>query len=189
MWPYLSDNPLFMKGAGSSIAFQRRRKWHSFTGNKRQAQSGSARLFAQLEGGLYLEPSKTTVAHYQGNGLAMSARESRRNARAVRRAGSETDRTKIGRRGPHQSDAAQIATASADAIESAEQTAAGVRYKSPKPGRSRTVALSATVVEELASGRRKLLRLGVRTSDTTFVYTKEDGEPVPPRSLSQAGDR
>jgi len=31
----------------------------------------------------------------------------------------------------------------------------------------------------------ELLRLGVRQSDATFVYTRQDGEPMQPRSLSQ----
>jgi integrase len=74
-------------------------------------------------------------------------------------------------------------------VESAEQTAAGVRYKAPKSGRGRTVALSAMVTAELRQHRlvqaEELLGLGVRQSDTTFVYTRQDGEPMQPRSLSQ----
>ncbi|THD71886.1 MAG: site-specific integrase [Bradyrhizobium sp.] len=74
-------------------------------------------------------------------------------------------------------------------VESAEQTAAGIRYKPPKSGRGRTVALSATVTAELRQHRlaqaEELLGLGVRQSDTTFVYTRQDGEPMQPRSLSQ----
>jgi integrase len=31
----------------------------------------------------------------------------------------------------------------------------------------------------------ELLRLGVRQSDEAFLYTRQDGEPVQPRSLSQ----
>lgn len=75
-------------------------------------------------------------------------------------------------------------------VESAEQTAAGVRYKPPKSGRGRTVALSATMIEDLRAHRVKqaeeLLRLGVRQGDATFVYTREDGEPMQPRSLTHA---
>jgi integrase len=74
-------------------------------------------------------------------------------------------------------------------VESAEQTDAGVRYKPPKSGRGRTVALSAMVTTELRQHRlaqaEELLRLGVRQSDATFVYTRQDGEPMQPRSLSQ----
>ena len=74
-------------------------------------------------------------------------------------------------------------------VESAEQTAAGIRYKPPKSGRGRTVALSAMVTAELRQHRlaqaEELLGLGVRQSDMTFVYTRQDGEPMQPRSLSQ----
>jgi len=74
-------------------------------------------------------------------------------------------------------------------VESAEQTAAGIRYKPRKSGRGRTVALSAMVTTELRQHRlaqaEELLRLGVRQSDATFVYTRQDGEPMQPRSLSQ----
>lgn len=41
---------------------ERRRKWHSFLGNKREAQSECARLISALKGGTYLEPAKVTVA-------------------------------------------------------------------------------------------------------------------------------
>lgn len=40
----------------------RRRKWLTFVGTKRQAQSECARLICALEGGTYLEPAKVTVA-------------------------------------------------------------------------------------------------------------------------------
>src|SRR5437660_4811153 len=43
---------------------KRRRKWHSFTGTKRQAQIECARLISEMKGGTYLEPSKTTVAQF-----------------------------------------------------------------------------------------------------------------------------
>ena len=75
-------------------------------------------------------------------------------------------------------------------VESAEQTAAGVRYKAPKSGRGRAVALSGTVAEELRAHRlrqaEELLRLGIRQDDATFVYAREDGEPMQPRSLTHA---
>jgi integrase len=73
-------------------------------------------------------------------------------------------------------------------VSSAEQTKAGVRYKEPKSGRSRTVALSGTVVQELRSHRiaqaQELLRVGVRLSDETFVVAQADGSPLQPRSLT-----
>jgi integrase len=75
-------------------------------------------------------------------------------------------------------------------VESAEQTAAGVRYKPPKSGRGRAVAMSSTVIEELRVHRlqqaEELLRLGIRQSESTFVYAREDGEPMQPRSLTHA---
>jgi integrase len=41
---------------------ERRRRWHTFVGTKRQAQNECARLIAALQGGTYLEPAKITVA-------------------------------------------------------------------------------------------------------------------------------
>jgi integrase len=83
-----------------------------------------------------------------------------------------------------------LATGKIALVESAEQTAAGVRYKPPKSGRGRTVALSATMIEELRAHRVRqaegLLRLGIRQDDATFVYAREDGEPIQPRSLTHA---
>jgi integrase len=77
--------------------------------------------------------------------------------------------------------------------ESAEQTKAGVRYKSPKNGKGRTVALPAVVVAELRAHRlrqaQELLQLGVRLSDETFVCAREDGEPQQPNSIGHAWDR
>jgi hypothetical protein len=43
---------------------KRKRKWHSFQGTKREAQIKCAQLIAELEGGAYLEPNKTTLAQY-----------------------------------------------------------------------------------------------------------------------------
>jgi integrase len=43
---------------------KRRRKWHTFHGTKRQAESECARLIAELDGGSYVEPAKTTVRDY-----------------------------------------------------------------------------------------------------------------------------
>lgn len=71
-------------------------------------------------------------------------------------------------------DGAQIAI-----VESAEQTAAGVRYKETKTGHDRTVALSATMIDALREHRE-------RQPQTEFVYTREDGKPMQPRSLTRA---
>ena len=74
-------------------------------------------------------------------------------------------------------------------VQSAEQTKAGVRYKEPKNGRARTVALSATVVADLKAHRtqqaQELLRVGKRLSDDDFVVTQADGLPLRPHSLGQ----
>lgn len=43
---------------------KRKRKWHSFRGTKRQAQIESARLISELQGGGYLEPTKTTFVQF-----------------------------------------------------------------------------------------------------------------------------
>jgi integrase len=80
-------------------------------------------------------------------------------------------------------DSAQLAV-----VESAEQTKAGVRYKQPKSGKGRTVAMSATVIEELRAHRlrqaQNLLRLGVRQTAETFLCTREDGLPLQPNTLT-----
>jgi integrase len=85
-------------------------------------------------------------------------------------------------------DASQLAV-----IESAEQTKAGIRYKSPKSGRARTVALPVTAVTELRCHRAQqaegFLRIGIRQTTDTFVYAREDGEPMQPRSLTHAWDQ
>jgi integrase len=74
--------------------------------------------------------------------------------------------------------------------ESAEQTKIGVRYKPPKSGKGRTVALPASVVEELRSHRIKqaqtLLKVGIRLSTDGFVVAQADGSPFQPRSLTHA---
>jgi integrase len=63
-------------------------------------------------------------------------------------------------------------------------------YKEPKSGKARTVPLSGTVADELQRHKmqqaEELLRLGIRQNDDSFVYAREDGKPVQPRSISQA---
>jgi integrase len=80
-------------------------------------------------------------------------------------------------------DAAQLAV-----TESAEQTSAGVRYKKPKSGKGRAVALSARVVNELRSHRVKqtqeLLLLGIPLTDDAFVVAQADGSPLQPRTIT-----
>jgi len=72
--------------------------------------------------------------------------------------------------------------------QSAEQTHAGVRYKPPKSGRARTVAMGATVAAELRAHRlaqvQALLSIGVRLTEDTFVVAQADGSPVQPNTLT-----
>jgi integrase len=74
-------------------------------------------------------------------------------------------------------------------MQSAEQTRAGVRYKEPKSGRARTVALSGMVLIELKAHRvqqvQELLKVGKRLSDEDFVVAQADGCPLRPHSLGQ----
>jgi integrase len=74
-------------------------------------------------------------------------------------------------------------------VQSAEQTKAGVRYKEPKSGRTRTIALSASVVTELKAHRvqqaEELLKVGTRLTDNDFVVAQADGSPLQPHSLGQ----
>jgi integrase len=72
--------------------------------------------------------------------------------------------------------------------QSAEQTHASVRYKPPKSGRARTVAMGATVAAELRAHRlaqvQALLSIGVRLTDDSFVVAQADGSPVQPNTLT-----
>jgi integrase len=74
-------------------------------------------------------------------------------------------------------------------VESLEQTKAGLRIKSPKNGKGRTVALSATVIDELRAHRREraqqLLKLGVALTDDDLVIAHADNSIVPPIWVSQ----
>jgi len=73
---------------------------------------------------------------------------------------------------------------------STEQTNRGVREKETKSGKARTVALPSLIVDELRRHRvaqaEGLLQLGVRLTDDHHVVTREDGEPLQPRSLTHA---
>jgi integrase len=72
--------------------------------------------------------------------------------------------------------------------QSAEQTHASVRYKPPKSGRARTVAMGATVAAELRAHRlaqvQALLSIGVRLTDESFVVAQADGSPMQPNTLT-----
>jgi integrase len=82
-----------------------------------------------------------------------------------------------------------LAAAQLAIVQSAEQTKTGVRYKEPKSGRGRTIALSATLVTELRAHRvqqaQELLQVGKRLSDDDLVVTQADGSPLRPHSLGQ----
>ena len=73
-------------------------------------------------------------------------------------------------------------------VESAEQTAKGIRLKETKSGRARTVALPAIVVDELRRARiaqaEELLKVGVRLTDQTHVVAQIDGQLLQPNSLT-----
>jgi hypothetical protein len=46
------------------VGGKRHRKWHSFKGTKRQAQTECSRLITEMESGEYVEPSKVTLAQF-----------------------------------------------------------------------------------------------------------------------------
>jgi integrase len=48
----------------------RRRRWHSFIGTKREAQIECARLISEMSAGTYLEPAKMTLAQFLEQWLA-----------------------------------------------------------------------------------------------------------------------
>ena len=77
--------------------------------------------------------------------------------------------------------------------QSAEQTRAGVRYKEPKSGHGRKVALSPTMIEKLRAHRlhqaEELLRLGIKVTDESFVCAREDGRPLQPQTLTHEWKR
>ncbi len=283
--------------ARDAVTGERRRRWHSFAGTKRQAQVHAAKLIAQLENGTAVEPSRLTVAAYLDRWLdhvkaqtspktheryaglvranikpalgavvltklqpiqisaAYTTLLTRLSSRSVhhvhrvlsqalkqavrwrllpRNPADDVDAPKVERREMRVWDVATLATAlelaraRASSVylpmtlaalcglrrgeiaalrwrhldleraqlavtESAEQTKAGVRYKAPKNGKGRTVALPAMVVTELRAHRLRqaqtLLKLGVRVTDDTFVCARADGEPQQPNSIGHAWDR
>jgi len=278
---------------------RRKRKWHSFSGSKRQAQIECARLISAVKVGTYIEPSKTTFAEFldrwlddvrtrvapktheryaqichkniapllgaiplaklkpeqiseayakalasgrrKGNG-GLSPRTVRQMHAIVKSALAQAVKwellvrnpaaavrgPKVGRAAMQTYDLAQTAElielargrrifiptllavlgglrrgeiaalrwrhldlsgAQLAVVQSAEQTTTGVRYKEPKSGRGRTIALSATLLTELRAHRvrqaRELLQVGKRLSDDDFVVTQADGSSLRPHSLGQ----
>ena len=273
---------------------ERKRKWHSFRGSKRQAQVEAARLISQIQGGTYLAPDKTTFAEFAERWLthtkaqvspksheryseimrknvvpliggqvlsklkpaaiseayAKALESGRRDGtgglsprtvhhmhRIVRQSLAQAVKWELLTRNPadavdpprvertamstytlpqtgelidamrgtrlfvptllavllgmRRGEIAALRWRSVDLdsgqisiIESAEQMNGAVRLKPPKNGRSRTVALASTIIEELRAHRitqaQELLRLGVRLSDDHFVCTHADGRMMQP---------
>jgi hypothetical protein len=60
---------------------KRKRKWHAFTGTKRQAQTECSRLITEMSRGTYLEPAKETRCPIPGS-LARTHRTQRRASHA-----------------------------------------------------------------------------------------------------------
>ena len=277
---------------------KRKRRWHSFAGNKREAQIECARIVSAMTGGNYLEPNKTTVAEFLDRWLdhiksqvsprsheryveiarknlvpliggvivgklrpvqistayskalasgrrdgtgGLSPRTVHHLHRILKQALGQAVRWELLARNPadavdppkvernamqtydlpqtvaliehlrptrlhvpvilavlcglRRGEISALRWRSVDltagqlaVVESAEQTNVGVRYKEPKSGRARNVALSATVIEELKAWRvrqaQELLKLGIRPDGDTFVVTQVDGSPLQPRSLT-----
>jgi integrase len=81
-----------------------------------------------------------------------------------------------------------LANAQLAVVESAEQMNGSVRLKETKSGRARTVAISASVVEELKAHRleqaQDMLRLGVRLTADSYVAALADGSPMQPTLIT-----
>jgi integrase len=74
--------------------------------------------------------------------------------------------------------------------QSLEQTKAGLRFKAPKTkGSRRTVALSASLVEELQAHRARQaaerLSLGMGRDPNALVFARIDGDPIQPDSVTK----
>lgn len=71
---------------------------------------------------------------------------------------------------------------------SLEQTKNGLRFKTPKSGKSRAVVVPDHAIDELRRLRREqaeeLLRLGIRLGGDTLICARADGTPMLPRSLT-----
>ena len=277
---------------------KRKRKWHSFRGTKREAQTECARLISELRGGNYLEPSKTMVAQFLdrwlddirskvaprtheryaeiarknlapllggiiitklqpmqiSNAYAKALANGRRDGtgglsprtvhhihRVLKQAMAQAVRWQLIVRNPLDAvdppkverqrldtyDVTQtaelldamrgtpmfiptvlavlcglrrgevaalrwrsvdFATGQIAIVESVEQMNGRIRYKEPKSGRARTVALSATIAHELRAHRiqqaQQLLKLGTGLSDDSFVVTQADGRGMQPTFIT-----
>jgi len=81
-----------------------------------------------------------------------------------------------------------FATGQIAVVESAEQMNGSVRMKETKSGRARTVAMSATVRDELRAHRLRqaqdMLKVGTRLTDDSFVAALADGSPMQPTFIT-----
>ncbi|WP_312806654.1 site-specific integrase [Agrobacterium cavarae] len=282
---------------------KRRRKWHTYHGTKRQAETECARLVAELNGGNYVEPAKTTVRDYfirwlkhekanvspkthqryeelllknvapvigsitlnkltaaridgawghllengrrDGKG-GLSPRTVHHCRRVMLTAMDQAVKWDMLKRNPvaltrppkvekqqmEAFDAPQTAimlddfrenrvfvpallaslcglrrgeilalrwkdidlTGATIAVrQSAEQVGTVVRYKETKSGKSRVVALSSSVIEELKRHRiaqaEEQLKIGIRPDENSFVVAQVDGSPLKPVSLTHEWTR
>ena len=282
---------------------KRRRKWHTFHGTKRQAETECARLVAEVNGGNYVEPAKTTVRDYfirwlkhekanvspkthqryeelllknvapvigsvtlnkltaaridgawghllengrrDGKG-GLSPRTVHHCRRVMLTAMDQAVKWDLLKRNPvaltrppkvekqqmEAFDAPQtavmlddfrenrvfipallasmcglrrgeilalrwkdvdLASATIAVRQSAEQVGTVVRYKETKSGKSRVVALSSSVIEELKRHRlaqaEEQLKIGIRPDDNSFVVAQVDGSPLKPVSLTHEWTR
>ena len=75
-------------------------------------------------------------------------------------------------------------------VASARPDHGGIREKETKTGRGRAVTLPPMLLTELRRHRteqaQRLLKLGVRLTDDYHVFTREDGTPVWPGSLTRS---
>jgi integrase len=74
-------------------------------------------------------------------------------------------------------------------VESLEQTRArGLRFKSPKSGKGRSITLPHFAIDELRRRKREqaeaLLALGIRQDARTLVCATQDGSPRSPESFT-----
>jgi integrase len=81
-----------------------------------------------------------------------------------------------------------LSRGSVHVVESLEQTKAGIRFKSPKTDRTRSIMLPEFAVGELRRLKKQqaeeLLRIGIRQTGETLVCARADGEPLQPQSLT-----
>ena len=83
------------------VGKNRKLKWHSFKGTKRQAQAECARLITGLKVGSYIEPSKLTVAQHLKNRLEQWESSKAISAKTAERYGQLIDNQIVPYLGSH----------------------------------------------------------------------------------------